>query len=116
MDGEMAQGAVPLHGGDGQARFLHIVEHLGEDGEVKGGDAETQHPANSPHTDKDEECQSHAHAQPQKQGLFRRAGEGTGGGMGPAFGGIECIMKGKGLRIWQKETVLVGCFGGCLCV
>ena len=88
VDGEMAQGAVTLHSGDGQARLLHIVEHLGEDGEVKGGGAETQHPAHRPHADEDEERHAHRHGQPEIEGLFRTPGQGTAGDVSPAFEGV----------------------------
>ena len=88
MDGEMAQGAVPLHGGYGQARLLHAVEHLGKDGEIIGGHAEAQHPAYGPDGDEDEKRHAHRRGQPEIEGLFRTPGQGTGGDVGPALDGV----------------------------
>ena len=88
VDGEMAQGAVTLHGGDGQARLLHVVEHLGKDGEIIGGYAEAQHPADGPHADKDKERRASRHSQPEIERLFLAPGQGPGGGEGPALDGV----------------------------
>ena len=71
MYGEMAQRAVPLHGGDGQSLRFHGVEHLRKDGKIKGGRGKAVYPAYRPQTYQREKRDSPRGSQPFPACLFR---------------------------------------------
>ena len=57
MHRKVGQQAVPLQGGQGQAGFSQVMEHLAENAEIVAGGVEAVNPPHRPQTDKQEKAQ-----------------------------------------------------------